>query len=408
MARYAYQAKNRAGTLAQGEIQASSEAEARTRLRVQQLEVVRIITLAGNAPRTIKAKPTGIFAPKVSSKDLQIFIRQFATLVNAGISIVDGLKILSEGLRPGPLREAAAEIKTTIEGGKKLYEAVAQHSHIFDRLFVNMVRAGEEAGILDTILQRLSTYIEKSQKIKGQVKGAMVYPAAILVVAALVIVGILVFVIPKFQQFFTSGGGKLPALTQMVVDLSENLQANWYVYIGTMVGAFFFISNLVKDEANRETVDQLLLKLPVIGEVVQKSTLARLTRTLSTLLSSGVGIIEALEIGARTSGNMVIEKAMLRVKENVINGKKFGDALKKEPIFPDMVRQMILIGDESGTTDIMLGKIADFYEDEIETAVKSMTSLIEPLMMVFLGGIIAVLVLAMYLPVFTAGDMIGK
>jgi type IV pilus assembly protein PilC len=408
MARYAYQVKNKSGSMTQGEIQAGSEAEARTRLRSQQLEVVRIISLAGGAQRSAKPRATGMFAPKVASKDLQIFIRQFATLVNAGISIVDGLKILSEGLRPGPLREAAAEIKTTIEGGKKLYEAVAQHSHIFDRLFVNMVRAGEEAGILDTILQRLSTYIEKSQKIKGQVKGALVYPAVILAVAGLVIAGILVFVIPKFQQFFTAGGGELPALTQYVVNLSENLQANWYIYIGVMIGGYFFIANLVKDEANRETVDHIMLKVPIIGEVVQKSTLARLTRTLSTLLTSGVGIIEAIEIAARTSGNMVIEKAMLRVKDNVINGKKFGDALKKEPIFPDMVRQMILIGDESGTTDIMLGKIADFYEDEIETAVKSMTSLIEPLMMVFLGGIIAILVLAMYLPVFTAGDMIGK
>lgn len=407
MARYAYQAKNKAGLITQGEIQANTEAEARTRLRVQQMDVVRIVSLAGPG-KASKQKPVSMFSPKVNSKDLQIFIRQFATLVNAGISVVDGLKILSEGLRPGPLREAASEIKTTIEGGKKLYEAVAQHSHIFDRLFVNMVRAGEEAGILDTILQRLSTYIEKSEKIKSQVKGAMIYPAVILSVAALVIMGILIFVIPKFQEFYGKNGGELPALTQAVVNVSNSLKTNWYIYIGTMVVGGVFFSNLVKDEANRETVDSIVLKLPVFGEVIQKSALARLSRTLSTLLSSGVGIIEALEIAARTSGNMVIEKSILRVKDAVINGKKLGDALKKETIFPDMVRQMIAIGDESGTTDQMLSKIADFYEDEVETAVKSMTSLIEPLMMVFLGGTIAILVLAMYLPVFSAADMMGK
>lgn len=408
MARFAYQAKNRSGNLLQGEIQAASEAEARTRLRVQQMDVVRIVSLAGGGGRPLKKKPTGMFAPSVKSKDLQIFIRQFATLVNAGISVVDGLKILSEGLRPGPLREAASEIKTTIEGGKKLYEAVGQHSHIFDRLFVNMVRAGEEAGILDTILQRLSTYIEKSEKIKSQVKGALIYPAVILSVAALVILGILIFVIPKFQEFYGKNGGELPALTQAVVNISNSLQQNWYIYIGGVIGGAMFFSNILKDENNRDTIDSIVLKLPVFGEVIQKSTLARLSRTLSTLLASGVGIIEALEISARTSGNMVVERAILRVKEAVINGKKMGEALKKETVFPDMVRQMIAIGDESGSTDQMLGKIADFYEDEVETAVKSMTSLIEPLLMVILGSIIAILVLAMYMPIFNAADMMGK
>ncbi|MFN7904076.1 MAG: type II secretion system F family protein [Pseudobdellovibrionaceae bacterium] len=407
MARYAYQAKNKAGLVTQGEIQANTESEAKNRLRVQQLEVVRIVSLVGSQKKG-KPKPTGMFAPKINSKDLQVFIRQFATLVNAGISVVDGLKILSEGLRPGPLREAASEIKTTIEGGKKLYEAVGQHGHIFDRLFVNMVRAGEEAGILDTILQRLSSYIEKSEKLKSQVKGALMYPAVIMCVAGLVILGILVGVIPKFQDFYSQNGGELPALTQQVVDLSNALQKNWYIYLGTIGAIYFFAAGLIKDENNRETVDTLALKFPVVGEVLKKSAMARLTRTLSTLLSSGVGIIEALEIVARTSGNMVIEKAVFRIKESVINGKKLGEALKKEPIFPDMVRQMIAIGDESGMTDQMLSKIADFYEDEVETAVKSMTSLIEPIMMVVLGGIIAVLVLAMYLPVFSAGDMMGK
>ncbi len=261
---------------------------------------------------------------------------------------------------------------------------------------------------MDTILGRLASYIEKSEKIKGQVKGAMVYPAVILCVAGLVIFAILFFVIPKFKQFYAASGGQLPALTQAVVDLSESLQREWYMYLGSMVGIFYGFVWFTSSPANQRLIDQILIKTPVIGELIQKSAIARLSRTLSTLLSSGVGIIEALEIAARTSGNTLVEDAMLRCKDAVINGKKLSEPLKKETIIPDMVRQMIAIGDESGSTDVMLGKIADFYEDEVETAVKAMTSMIEPLMMVFLGGIIATLVLAMYLPVFNMADVIGK
>lgn len=408
MARFAYQAKKKDGAVAQGEVEAFNEMEARTKLRLQQLEVVRIVSFTPKRSTSSKSTGTGFFSPKVNSKDLQVFTRQFSTLINSGIPVVDSLKILSEGLRPGLLKEVSAQVKISIEQGKRLAESMASHPAVFDKLFVNMIQAGEEAGILDTILSRLASYIEKSEKIKSQVKGAMVYPAVILAVASLVIFAILFFVIPKFKEFYSSSGGELPALTQNVVNLSESLQNEWYIYLGSLISFYLALSWFISNPDNQKIIDRILIRIPVIGELIQKSAIARLSRTLSTLLASGVGIIEALEIAARTSGNTLVEEAMLRCKDAVINGKKLSEPLKKETIIPDMVRQMIAIGDESGSTDTMLGKIADFYEDEVETAVKAMTSLIEPLMMVFLGGVIAVLVLAMYLPVFNMADVIGK
>lgn len=408
MGKFAYQAKRKDGAITQGEVDAFNEMEARTKLRLQQLEVVRIVSFNSKRPTVAKTSSAGFFSPKVNSKDLQIFTRQFATLINAGIPVVDSLHILSEGLRPGLLREASSSVKSSLEQGKRLAESMSAHPACFDKLFVNMIAAGEEAGILDRILQRLSSYIEKSEKLKAQVKGALVYPAVILCVAGLVIFAILFFVIPKFQEFYATSGGDLPTLTQYVVNLSNSLQKEWYLYLGGIFAAVYGFMMFTQSPANKRLIDQIMMKFPIIGEVIQKSSIARLSRTLSTLLSSGVGIIEALEISSKTSGNTLIEDAMIRCKEGVINGKKLSDPLKKEKVIPDMVRQMIAIGDESGTTDIMLGKIADFYEDEVETAVKAMTSMIEPLMMVFLGGIIATLVLAMYLPVFNMADVIGK
>ncbi|MFZ4405059.1 MAG: type II secretion system F family protein, partial [Pseudobdellovibrionaceae bacterium] len=314
--------------------------------------------------------------------------------------------ILSEGLRPGLLKDASSKVKNLIETGKRLAEAMSAVPNVFDRLYVNMIKAGEEAGVLDVILQRLAAYMEKSEKIKGQVKGAMIYPVLIIAVAFIVITGILVFIIPKFQEFYSSAGTAPPALTQMVVNLSHSLVARWYVYIGVVIAIPIALSQYASTKEGRETLDKILIFFPVIGEVIQKSSLARLSRTLSTLLSSGVGLIEAIEISARTSGNFVIEQALLRCKESVMIGRTFTSPLTKEKAFPAMVVQMISIGEQSGTLDVMLGKIADFYEDEVETAVKAMTSLIEPMLMVFLGGVIAVLVVAMYLPIFSMADTI--
>lgn len=408
MPRYSYVAKNAAGQTLQGELDAANENEARVRLRAQQLTPLRLgLSGRGGARPGVKKSGGGFLSPKVKTKDLQIFTRQFATLINSGIPVVDALKILSEGLRPGLLRDAAAKVKSSIENGKRLADSMAGTTGVFDRLYVNMIQAGEEAGILDSILNRLAIYMEKSEKIKGQVKGAMVYPAVILVVAALVIAGILIFIIPKFNEFYSSAGKEPPALTQMVVALSSLLVQKWYLFVGAMVAIPYGIMYYLDTNEGKQNFDRIVLKVPVVGEVALKSSIARLSRTLSTLLSSGVGLIDAIEIAARTSGNSVIEGILIKSKESVTQGRSFSAPLSKEKVIPEMVVQMIAIGEQSGTMDVMLGKIADFYEDEVETAVKAMTSLIEPLMMVFLGGIIAILVIAMYLPIFSMGDIVG-
>lgn len=404
MPKFQYQAKNATGQMVQGEIDANSQQEAIIRLRAQQLLPVRVV--AFGASRSSAGKSASIFAPRVNGKDLQIFTRQFATLINAGIPVVDSLKILSEGLRPGLLKDASAQVKTSIESGKRLADSMAQVPTVFDKLYVNMIQAGEEAGILDGILQRLASYMEKSEKIKAQVKGALVYPMVIIVVALIVIVGILVFIIPKFMEFFSSSGKEPPALTMMVVSLSNSLTQNWMGWGLFAIVTPFAFTTWLRTPQGKDTFDRFVMKAPVFGEVVQKSAIARLTRTLSTLLASGVGLIEAIEISAKTAGNIVIEQALLRCKESVTAGRTFAAPLAKEKSFPDMVVQMISIGEQSGTMDIMLGKIADFYEDEVETAVKAMTSLLEPLLMVVLGGIIAVLVVAMYLPIFSMADVV--
>ncbi len=404
MPKFFYQAKAANGQLAQGEVEAANQQEAIVRIRAQKLIPVKLAMAATKKSQAA----SGFFAAKVNGKDLQIFTRQFATLINAGIPVVDSLKILSEGLRPGLLKSASAEVKTSIEQGKRLAESMAQVPNVFDRLYVNMIRAGEEAGILDSILLRLASYMEKSEKIRSQVVGALVYPLVIICVAILVIAGILVFIIPKFMEFFSSAGKEPPFLTQMVVNLSNSLISHWYVYISFAFVMPYLFFKWIQTPSGKDSFDRFVMYAPVFGEVIQKSSLARLSRTMSTLLSSGVGLIEAIDISAKTAGNAVIEESLMRSKSSVMQGRTFAAPLAKEKTFPDMVVQMISIGEQSGTMDVMLGKIADFYEDEVETAVKAMTSLIEPLLMVVLGGIIAFLVIAMYLPVFSMGDAISN
>lgn len=409
MPRYIFQARASTGKVQTGQIEALSEQDARTRLQSKQLTPLRLVA-AGSPQKKAPAAGGGLdlFSPGVSSRELQIFTRQFSTLINAGIPIVDSLKILSEGKRNPELKETTAKVKELIEGGKRLGDSLAAFPKVFDRFYVNMVRAGEEAGILDTILQRMAVYLEKAEKLKKQIKGAMVYPSAILVVAFIVVAGILVFIIPKFQDLYASANKELPGVTQVVVAMSNFAINRWYVILAVMVGTPIFLRQYYKTKEGRELFDRFFIRAPIFGDLVQKSSVARTTRTLSTLLSSGVSVVDALEIAARTSGNIVIEEALTRSKESVISGRPLAAPLSKEPLIPEMVVQMISIGEKSGTMDIMLGKIADFYEDDVETAVKAFTSLIEPILMVGLGGIIAVLVLAMYLPIFEMASVTSR
>lgn len=405
MAKYFYQAKHVSGALKSGVVDASNEQEARLRLKAMKMEPMRLALASSGGKGGINALLKG--TATVTPKELQIFTRQMATLINAGIPIVDSLRILIDGSKTGGFKEALSQIKSDLETGKRFSTSLAQHPKIFDRLFCNLVEAGEEAGILDQILTRLAVYIEKNQKIKAQVKGAMVMPAGIIIFAILVISGILWFVVPKLQEVFQASGKELPALTQAVIDLSNDLKKNWIMYIGIAIGAPIGLMQYIKTDEGKKVFDGIVIKIPLFGDLILRSSVARMTRTLSTLLSSGVGLIEAIEIAARTSGNYSVEEALLRTKESVLQGRPLAVPLSKEKLIPEMVSQMVAIGETSGSVDQMLGKIADFYEDEVENAVKALTSMIEPVLMIVLGVAIAVLVVAMYLPVFSLGDTIS-
>lgn len=404
MPKYFYQARHNSGALRSGLVDAANEQDARLRLKAMKMDPVRIAQASDDKGSSLES----LFVSKsVSPKDLQVFTRQLATLINAGIPIVDSLRILIDGARPGALKTALTQIKIDLESGKRFSVALAQHPKIFDRLYSNLVEAGEEGGILDQILSRLAMYIEKNQKIKSQVKGALVLPGAIIGFAFVVITGILVFVVPKLQEIFTASGKELPMLTQMVINLSESIKAGWMKYLAVLIGGPLLFIQYIKTDEGKKVFDGYVIRTPVFGDLVQRSSVARMTRTLSTLLGAGVGLIESLEIAARTSGNYAIEAALMRAKEQVLQGRPLAAPLSKEKLIPEMVTQMVGIGEQSGSVDQMLAKIADFYEDEVENAVKAMTSLIEPLLMIILGVIIAVLVVAMYLPVFSLGDTIS-
>lgn len=403
MATYLYQAKDFSGKSISGNIKASSESEAQSFLRQKRLIPLKILEVKEGKSGKGSAS---LFQARVPSKELQIFTRQFSVLINAGIPVVDCLRMLSEGKRNKVLLEATKAVKLSIEGGRTLAESMAVHPQIFDRFFVNMVRAGEQAGILDNIFNRLSIYLEKAEKIRKQIKGAMAYPIIVLCVSILVVGGILFFVMPKMKAMY--GTSQLPALTQMVLDFSDYVQAKWYVIIGGLVFVPWLFLQWYRTPDGKATCDRIFLYAPVIGDFIQKASIAKMTRTLATLLSSGVSLLEALDIAAKTAGNAVIEETLNRSKASVSSGKPLAAPLAREKAIPFMVTQMIAIGEESGAVDTMLNKVADFYEDDVENAVKAMTSMIEPIMMVGLGGIIAVLVVAMYLPIFNMGDVIGK
>lgn len=395
MPRYQFEARDTRGRVFKGELDAPNESEARVRLRAQKLMPMKVAQAEQKVSGLKKVGGKG-----VPLKELQVFTRQLSTLLGSGIPILQSLEVLSQSQRSPGMSIALKSMVSDINQGRRFGEAMAEHPLVFDRFYVNMVKAGEESGNIDQILNRLAVYIEKAAKVKGQIKGAMVYPIAIMAVAFLVVSGLMIFVIPKFEAVFASSGQELPGLTQMVVSLSKMFISYWWAIIGGIAGSVFFLINYYRTDEGKKTIDTVLIDIPYIGDLIQKSAVARFTRTLSTLLASGVSIMEALEIASRVTGNIVIETALIRAREAISEGKSLTVPLAKEKYIPQMVTQMIGVGEQTGAIDQMLNKVADFYEDEVDVAVSALTSVMEPLMMIVLGGIIAFIVVAMYLPIF--------
>ncbi len=405
MATFEFQAKAEDGRIVRGELQASNEAEARIRMRAQHLTPLRITSKKSGGE--FDFRKLALFADSVSLKDLQVFTRQFAVLVSAGVPIVQSLEAMSRGARSVAMTNVLRGVCADVEKGKRLGDALSTRPAVFDRLYINLVRAGEEGGVLEAVLNRLASYIETSVKLRAKVKAALFYPMAILVVAIIVISFIMVFVVPKMSEMFMKSGQELPGLTVMVVNISVFFQHYWYVIIAAMIAIPLGIKMYYDTPDGRKVCDAIFIEVPVFGDLIKKSAIARFSRTLSTLLASGVRIIDALEISSATTGNWMIEKALLETKDAVSRGKTLAEPLAKIPYFPNMVTQMISIGEQTGNIDQMLSKVADFYEDEVENATDAMTSLMEPLLMVVLGGIIAVIVVAMYLPIFNLANTVS-
>lgn len=404
MPTYIFQAKAADGRFVKGEVEAANEAEARVKIRAQKMIPIKI---AGQSKVTQKAKKASFFGDKVGPKDLQVFTRQFSVLIGAGVPVVQSLEAMIQGARSPALGRVLEKVVEDVEKGKQLAQAMALHGNVFDRMYVNLVTAGEEGGVLDGVLNRLAEYIEKSVKMKGKIMGALWYPGAIIIVAFAVITGILVFVIPQFVKMFEGTGQELPALTQLVIDASEFVQQYWYLVITVLIGVPVGLKFYYGTDDGRKQMDTVFLEIPIFGDLILKGSIARFTRTLSTLLQAGVRIMDSLEIAANTAGNWVVESAIQRAKTSVSKGKTLAEPFKQEKHMPNMVVQMISVGEQTGNLDTMLGKIADFYEDEVEQAANTLTSMIEPLLMVFLGGVIAVLVIAMYLPIFNMANVVG-
>ncbi|HBH60584.1 MAG TPA: pilus assembly protein PilC [Nitrospiraceae bacterium] len=385
--------KSAKGDVVRGELTAASKQEVQSYLRKQ-----RII------PSSISQKAKPLFssgAGSIKDKDLVVFTRQFATMIGAGLPLVQAMEILSKQTENKAFASIIGEIKNDVEGGSTFADALKKYPRIFSELYSNMVGAGEAGGILDTILIRLATYIEKAQNLKRKVKGAMVYPAVVITVAVLVIVIIMVFVVPTFSKMFAQLGGDLPAPTQFIINLSHFLAGTGgLISLAIIIGTIVFITQFRRTEKGRKITDRIILMLPVVGVLFKKVAVAKFTRTLGTLISSGVPILDGLTITAKTAGNKVIEKAVMEVRQGVSEGKTIAEPLSQAKVFPPMVNQMIAVGESTGALDNMLDKIADFYDDEVDIAVTALTSMIEPVLMVFLGGTVGFIVVAMYLPIF--------
>jgi type IV pilus assembly protein PilC len=394
-----WSAKTKQGEARSGEMEAGDASAVEARLRQMGLE-----------PTKVRKKPKELHLPGigggVGTKDILIFTRQFSVMIDAGLPLVQALDIIGSQADNPAFKKVLLAVKARVEAGSTFADALAEHPKAFDVLFVQLVRAGEIGGILDTILQRLGAYIEKNEKLKRRVKGAMVYPAIVLTVAVGVTVVLLAFVTPTFEKMFKDFGGAMPAPTQFLIDLSHGLINNWYVFVGVPVALVVAFKAFTRNPRGLELWHAFILKAPVFGPLVRKVAVARFTRTLGTMLSSGVPILDALEIVAKSAGNTIIEKGILYVRAKISEGKNIAGPLAETRVFPAMVVQMIGVGEATGAMDAMLSKIADFYDDEVDVGVAALTSMIEPLMMVFLGAVVGGFMISMYLPIFSmAGNI---
>lgn len=388
---FVWEGKLANGVIKKGEMEADSKASVQLLLKRQRI-----------VPTKIRAKPKQItlFEQKVKTKEIVIFTRQFATMINAGLPLVQCLEILSSQ-QPNPtFKKVLSQIKQDVESGNTFADALGKHPKIFDSLFVNLVAAGEIGGVLDTVLLRLAVYMEKAEALKAKVKSAMTYPIIVLSVAFGVVAVLMIFVIPTFKDMFEQFGSALPAPTQLVVDMSAFFRNYWYVMFGAIIFLVIGFKYARKQEKVKYQMDNIALKLPIFGPLIKKVAVAKFTRTLGTMISSGVPIMDGLDITSRTAGNVIIENAIKAVRSAISEGQSMAEPLAQAGIFPGMVVQMISVGEATGAMDQMLSKIADFYDEEVDAAVDSLTSALEPMLMVFLGGVIGFVVVAMYLPIF--------
>ncbi len=361
----------------------------------------------------IKEKPKDLLEniaflqPKVSGKDLVVFTRQLSTMIDAGLPLVQSLEILSKQQENATFKKVLTTVKSDVETGTTFADAMRKHPKVFDTLFCNMIEAGETGGILDTILSRLAAFMEKSMALQKKIKGAMTYPTICLAISILILIVILVFVIPVFEEMFATFGSALPMPTQMVVAMSNAFKSNFIWIAMSVFLVIYTFKRIYNNKKGRVKIDYLLLKAPIVGTLIRKVAVAKFTRTLSTMLQSGVPILEALQVVAKTAGNKIIEAAVFRVSDSIAEGRPIAEPLEESGVFPNMVVQMINVGESVGALDTMLGKIADFYDEEVDQAVENLTAMIEPLMMVVLGGMIGGLVIAMYLPIFSMAGAIN-
>jgi type IV pilus assembly protein PilC len=402
MPTYVWAGRTRKGRALKGQLDAADERIARIQLRRRNIEVTKLKPKAKDLFENVT-----FLQPKVKAKDVVVFTRQFSTMIDAGLPLVQGLTMLAEQNQNRTFKRILNEVTKDVEGGSTLADALNKHPRVFDSLFVNLVAAGEVGGILDTILQRLAAYIEKAEKLKSQIKGALTYPAVVVSIAIIVIAVIMIFVIPVFQDMFSSFGKALPGPTQLVVNMSDFTKSNIHYMILAVILFVFVFRRYRRTSGGRRNVDSILLRLPVLGELVRKVAVARFTRTLGTMIKSGVPILDALEITARTAGNVIVEEVVMDARASIAEGQTIAEPLSESIIFPGMVTQMISVGESTGALDAMLEKIADFYDDEVDATVAAMTSMLEPLLMLFLGGSIGGLVIAMYLPIFQMAAAMG-